>query len=63
MKENEVGRACGMHGRGMKRVQCIVGQPEGKRTLERKRHRWEDGIKMDLREVSWVCGVDTSSSG
>jgi hypothetical protein len=29
----------------------LVGKPKGKRTLERQRRRWEDGIKMDLREV------------
>ena len=28
-----------------------VGKPEGKRRLGRPRHRWEDNIKMDLREV------------
>jgi hypothetical protein len=28
--------------------------PEGKRTLGRPRRRWEDNIKMDLREM--VCG-------
>jgi hypothetical protein len=30
-----------------------VGKPEGKRPLGRPRHRWEDNIKMDLREVGW----------
>jgi hypothetical protein len=41
-------------GRNMYRV--LVGKPEGKRPLERPRHRWEDGIKMDLREIGWgVC--------
>jgi len=29
----------------------LVGKPEGKRPLERPRCRWEDNIKMDLREV------------
>jgi hypothetical protein len=29
-----------------------VGKPEGKRPLRRLRCRWEDGIRMDLREVS-----------
>ena len=29
-------------------------KPEGKRPLERPRHRWEDNIKMDLQEVE--CG-------
>jgi ABC-type Fe3+ transport system substrate-binding protein len=33
-----------------------VGNPEGKRPLERPRHRWKDGIKMDLRETGWVGG-------
>ena len=35
--------------RGVYRV--LVGKPEGKRPLERPRRRWEDNIKMDLREV------------
>jgi hypothetical protein len=30
-----------------------VGRPEGKRPLGRPRHRWEDNIKMDLREIEW----------
>ena len=29
----------------------LVGKPEGKRPLGRPRHKWEDNIKMDLREV------------
>jgi hypothetical protein len=28
-------------------------EPEGKRPLERPWRRWEDGIKMDLREIGW----------
>ena len=36
-------------GRGVRRV--LVGKPEGKRPLRRPRRRWEDNIKMDLREV------------
>ncbi|KAJ4447597.1 hypothetical protein ANN_09604 [Periplaneta americana] len=31
----------------------LVGWPEGKRPLERPRRRWEDNIKMDLREVGY----------
>jgi hypothetical protein len=30
-----------------------VGKPEGKRPLERPIHRWENGIRMDLREIGW----------
>jgi hypothetical protein len=33
---------------------ALVGKPEGRRPLERPRRRWEDNIKMDLREVE--CG-------
>jgi hypothetical protein len=31
----------------------LVGNPEGKRPLGRPRRRWEDNIKMDLREIEW----------
>jgi hypothetical protein len=29
----------------------LMGKPEGKRPLGKPRCRWEDGIRMDLREV------------
>jgi hypothetical protein len=29
----------------------LVGKPEGKSPLGRPRRRWEDGIRMDLREI------------
>jgi hypothetical protein len=32
---------------------ALVGKPEGRRPLERPRRRWENNIKMDLREVGW----------
>jgi hypothetical protein len=35
--------------RGVYRV--LVGRPKGKRPLVRPRHRWEDNIKLDLREI------------
>jgi hypothetical protein len=41
----------------------LMGKPKGKRPSERPRHRWEDGIKMDLREIGWGCGVDSPGSG
>ena len=34
----------------------LVGKPEGKRPLWRPRRRWEDNIKMDLREVGCDAG-------
>jgi hypothetical protein len=35
----------------------LVGTPEGKRPLGRPRRMWEDGIRMDLREIV-LGGVD-----
>jgi hypothetical protein len=56
--------ACMGEGRGVYRV--LVGRPEGKRPLGRRRHRWKDDIKMDLREVGidgvkciWLAFVST----
>jgi hypothetical protein len=44
-------------GRGVCRV--LVGRPEGKSPLGRHRRRWDDNIKLDLRElridgVNWI---------
>jgi hypothetical protein len=39
-------------GRGVYRV--LVGSPEGKRPLGRPGRRWEDNIKLDVREI----GID-----
>jgi hypothetical protein len=52
-----VGGACGMHGRGEKRVQGFGGKARRKRPLRRPRRRCEDWIKMDLREIGWAVGV------
>jgi hypothetical protein len=38
---------------------ALVGKPEGRRPLGRPRRRWEDNIKMDVREVG--CGAWTGS--
>jgi hypothetical protein len=42
-------------GRGVYRV--LVWKPERKRPLGRPRRRWEDNIKMDLREIG-IDGVN-----
>jgi hypothetical protein len=31
----------------------LVGKPEGKRPLGGPRHRWEDNIRIYLREIEW----------
>ena len=35
----------------------LVGKPEGKRPLGKPRHRWEDNIKVNLKEIGWK-GMD-----
>jgi hypothetical protein len=41
-------------GEGRNVYRDLVGRPEGKRPLGRPRCRWEDNIKLDLREI----GID-----
>jgi hypothetical protein len=40
-----------VEGRNVYRV--LVGKPERKRPLGRPRRKWEDGVKMDLRDIGW----------
>jgi hypothetical protein len=46
-------------GEERKVYKALVGKSEGKRPLGRPRHRWEDGIRVDVREiglggVNWI---------
>jgi hypothetical protein len=43
-------------GEERKVYKVLVGMPEGKRPLGRPRRRWEDGIRMDIREIDWGGG-------
>ena len=56
-----MGGACGTYG-GRDVPKVLVGKPEGKRPLGTARRRWEDNIKMDLREVGGVGFVGTGWS-
>jgi hypothetical protein len=40
-------------GEGWEVYGVLVGKPEERRPLGRARHRWKDGIRMDLRETGW----------
>jgi hypothetical protein len=31
----------------------LFGKPERKRPLGRRRRRWDDNIRIDLREIGW----------
>jgi hypothetical protein len=48
-----VGGTYGSQGEERKVYRVLVGNPEGKRPLERPRHRWEDWIRMHIREIGW----------
>jgi hypothetical protein len=40
----------------MEEMRVAYKKPEGRRLLGRSRRRWEDNIKMDLRDVGWRGG-------
>jgi hypothetical protein len=43
--------ACSMPGSNVCNI--LIGKPEGKKSFGRPRHRWEDNITIDLREIGW----------
>jgi hypothetical protein len=47
-------------GEGTKVYRVLVGKPKGEKPHGSLRHRWEDEIRMDLREIG---GVDLSGLG
>jgi hypothetical protein len=40
-------------GEERKLYRFLIGKPEGSKPLEKSKRRWEDGIRMDLREIVW----------
>jgi hypothetical protein len=44
-------------GEGRSVYRVLIGRPQGKRPLGRPRRRWEDNIKLDLREI----GIDEAN--
>jgi hypothetical protein len=53
---NEVGGACGTHGRGKESTQGFGRKARREEPLGRPKRRWEDGMKMDLMEIGWGGG-------
>jgi hypothetical protein len=50
-----------MYGKKEKKmIGVFVGEPEGKRLLSLLRFRWENNIKMGLKETR--CGLDSSDT-
>jgi hypothetical protein len=48
-----MGRACSSYGEKRNAYRILVGKPEGNRPLGMHRRRWEDNIRMNLREIGW----------
>jgi hypothetical protein len=44
-------RACSKHREKRNECRVLVGKPEGKRPLGNPRRKWENNIKMNLREI------------
>jgi hypothetical protein len=51
-----MGEACSTYGEKRSAYRILVGRPEGRRPLGRRRRRWEDNIKMDHK--TWDGGMD-----
>jgi hypothetical protein len=52
-----MGGTCGTHGEGERCLRGFGWEARRKRPLGRPRCRWEDNIKMDLREI----GIDEAN--
>jgi hypothetical protein len=51
-------------GEEIKVYKILVGKHKGRRPLGRPRRRWEDEIRMDLKETGWRgVGLDPTGSG
>jgi len=54
-----MGSACGTYGEEEKCIENFGGDTWGSRPLGRPRHRWQDTMKMDIREIGWDgAGID-----
>jgi hypothetical protein len=54
IEKNKMDRSCNAYGGVKRRRRGFGGKISVKEPLEKSSHRWEDNIKIDLREVS--CG-------
>jgi hypothetical protein len=52
-----VGSGCSTHVTNMNAYRILVGKSEGRRPLGRPRCRWQDNIKINVKDVGW-SGMD-----
>jgi hypothetical protein len=62
-KNNEITQACSTRGERRGAYRVLVGNPEETRQLWTPRRRWEDNIKMNLREVGRLNRVVRIETG
>jgi hypothetical protein len=48
-----MGGVCSTNGEKRSSYRILVGDPDGKRQLRRRRSKWLDIIKMEFRELGW----------
>jgi len=58
-----VTEACSTYGENRSTERILCGKSEGSRQLRRSRARWENGIKINFKELMWTGGIDKGSSG
>jgi hypothetical protein len=60
-----MGKACGVHWREAECIKDFDGKSRGRRPLGRTRRRWEDNVKIVLRDIG--CGkmdrIDLAQEG
>jgi hypothetical protein len=56
-----MGGAYSRHGREKNAYKVLVGKPIWRNSAGRPRRRWEDNIKMDIREIR--CGLNSFGTG
>ena len=52
-----MGRYCRQNGKKDSSFRIITGKPTGKRPLGKTRRRWEDNIRMDVKEIGIHSGI------
>ena len=51
-----MGRACSQKEEGRSAFKMLIGKPTGKRPLGKPKRRWEDNIRIDLKEIGITAG-------
>jgi len=60
MKSRMMRLSCSIMGKMRNVDKILIIKVKGLRQLRRHKHRWENGIRMGLREMVGSCGLDSS---